>query len=217
MTSVYPSELGKLLSASREDAKEQAWEQFLAAHSRLMLHTVRQTSRGHDETMDRYAFVLDKLRVNDYQRLQAYRPDERTRFTTWLVVVVRRLCVDHHRAVYGRPRGSEVSPAAIARRDLAELVTTKVDIDAVADQADLSPEQQLRAKQLHESLSAAIAALTPRDRLLIRLRFDDAIPVKEISDLMGFPSQFHVYRQLKTVFRHLRRQLSVSGFRDGRP
>lgn len=54
--------------------------------------------------MDRYAHVLDKLQVDDFRRLRTFVADGRGKFTTWLTVVVRRICLDHHRQRYGRVR-----------------------------------------------------------------------------------------------------------------
>jgi DNA-directed RNA polymerase specialized sigma24 family protein len=55
--------------------------------------------------MDGYAYVLEALRSDDYRRLRAYAADGRSKFSTWLVVVARRLCLDLH---LRRPRPSEV-------------------------------------------------------------------------------------------------------------
>jgi len=47
--------------------------------------------------MDRYAFVLDRLRARNFRRLRRFQPRGSARFTTWLVLVSRRLCLDHRR------------------------------------------------------------------------------------------------------------------------
>ena len=102
-----PSELDGLLSATTDAGRSRAWERFIGRHSRLLLKVAHETSRQYDGAMDHYAFVLERLRADDFHRLRHYEPDGRTKFTTWLVVVARRLCLDHHRAIYGRPRSSD--------------------------------------------------------------------------------------------------------------
>ena len=74
--------------------------------------------------MDGYAHVLERLREHDCRRLRGYAPDGRTKFTTWLVVVARRLCLDFHRHRYGRSDdpAPDAAVARAARRRLVNLV-----------------------------------------------------------------------------------------------
>jgi hypothetical protein len=75
--------------------------------------------------MDRYAWVLDALRQDRHRRLRAFAAEGRGSFTTWLVAVVRRLCVDEHRHRYGRPAGWRARRGggrAWSRRELVDLV-----------------------------------------------------------------------------------------------
>jgi len=44
-----------------------------------------------DGAMDAYAYVLERLRERDCARLRTYADGGPARFTTWLVVVARRL------------------------------------------------------------------------------------------------------------------------------
>ena len=56
--------------------------------------------------MDHYAFMLDRLQEDGFHRLRAFAGDGRGQFTTWLVVVARRLCVE------AGPSGWSPSPRA---------------------------------------------------------------------------------------------------------
>ncbi len=102
MTATVPTELSALLELPTTASREQSWKAFLSAYSRLLLHTARSISGDAHAVMDAYTHVLGALREDDFRRLRAYAPDGRTKFTTWLVVVARRLCIDHHRQRYGR-------------------------------------------------------------------------------------------------------------------
>ena len=86
-----PPELSRLLSASEPVEQGEAWAEFVNTHSSILLHTCRAVAHDHDAVMDGYAHVLEALREDCYRRLRAYVPRGTTRFTTWLVVVVRRL------------------------------------------------------------------------------------------------------------------------------
>src|SRR5688572_14416739 len=102
-----PPELERLLdSAAHRGDPDEAWAALVAKYSRLLMTVARDVAPGHDAAMDAYAFVLERLREDDCRRLRGFVADGRSSFTTWLVVVTRRLCVDHYRQRYGRaPRG----------------------------------------------------------------------------------------------------------------
>jgi DNA-directed RNA polymerase specialized sigma subunit len=40
--------------------------------------------------------------------------------------------------------------------------------------------------------------------LLLTLRFEDELSAAEIADILGMPSQFHVYRRLKVILAGLK-------------
>ena len=107
-----PPELSALLRARDDVSRERAWEQFLEKYSRLLLHTVRTRSGTYDEAMERYVFVLQCLREEEFVRLRRYTPEDSARFTTWLVVVTGRMCIDYFRKQYGYPaKGNGEDPA----------------------------------------------------------------------------------------------------------
>ena len=207
-----PPMLARLLSARDSQAHEAAWAVFIEAHTRLLLHTCHTLARDRDAAMDGYAYVLEALREDRCQRLRTYVPDPRTRFTTWLVVVARRLLLDHHRRRYGRPRSQDESHRAehAARRRLEDLVVAELDPEALSSSAR-APDGGLLEREIADALGAAIRGLDPRDRLLLALRFEDDRPVREIAAMLGLPSVFHVYRRLGAVLAGLRRALAARG------
>lgn len=170
--------------------------------------------------MDAYAYVLEQLHRDDFRRLRGYVADGRTKFTTWLVVVARRVCLDHLRQRYGRPQESDSSDrdAQAARRRLVDLLAEELDVSGVADAtAAGNPETQLRANELSQALAGALSGFEPRDRLLLKLRFEDGLAAREISHVMGFTTQFHVYRRLNAVLEQVRAALRGRGVQDSEP
>jgi RNA polymerase sigma factor (sigma-70 family) len=219
---VAPAELQQLMYATEPSVREEAWASLVAKHSRLLLNVARGVAAEHDGAMDAYAYVLERLREDDYRRLRGYMADGRSAFSTWLVVVARRLCVDHYRGRYGRaPRGQgDVSAAhegRTARRKLMELATSNIELSGIADDDTPAPDAALRAIQLDDALAAAVASLPPADQLLVKLRFDDGLPVSEIAAMLRFPSIFHVYRRISAVCATLRRSLAARGVESGAP
>lgn len=215
---VPPEELVRLLSATGPGEREEAWAAFTRAFSRLLLHTARWRGAGYDEAMDRYAYILQQLRCDDCRRLRGYVADGRGKFTTWLVVVARRLCLDYERQRYGRFR--ETVPAksgAEARRRLVDLVGEHVELECLSPPSADSPEGDLRAKELRRILRLACENLSARDQLLLKLRFEDELSAPAIARLMGFRTPFHVYRRLNCLQRELRAVLVRRGIRDSQP
>jgi RNA polymerase sigma factor (sigma-70 family) len=217
---VHPQELHDLLNAESPAGFDAAWDAFVARHHRLLLHVARKVMPTSEGAMDAYAHVLERLRRDSCHVLRAYSPDGRSQFTTWLVVVARRTCVDFYRRMYGRPRGTSPSQATLLERDARQRLASFAGVDdALAQVADerSGPESSLRYGQLHEALESVIEELAPDDQLLLKLRFTDELPAQRIAAVMSFQSPFHVYRRLKAVCAELRRRLIERGIEDSTP
>jgi len=218
MAAALPFELSRLFQAPDGPARDEAWGDFVAAHSRLLLHVARSVSSDHDAAMDGYAYTLERLREDHCRRLRGYVADGRSKFTTWLVVVARRLCLDFHRHRYGRARDSTSDTAAeqAARRRLADLVTDAADPDQLAAPA-ADPALSAQVRELHEKLATATARLAPADALLLKLRFDDGLSAREIAAVIGLPTPFHVYRRINVLLELLRGSLKQRGVEGAEP
>ena len=216
-----PAVLVSLLAASPGTADgERAWAAFAEQYSTLLLHVARTLGGGHDAVMDRYVFMLDALRRDDYRRLRQYASDGRGKFTTWLMVVARRLCLDEYRRRYGRPQGDDASSSMDAwaeRRRLINLVGEELGAAEVAGLAEAVPDVALQRSELAALLEAALARLDASERLLLRLRFVDDRSVPRIARLLGDGSAFHYYRRLEKVLARLRDSLQAVGVDNSVP
>jgi RNA polymerase sigma factor (sigma-70 family) len=222
MPNSLPIVVARLLDASDAAARDAAWGEFVAAHSRLIFHVARGFGGERDVIMDRYTYVLDHLRVDDFRRIRAFVADGRSEFSTWLVVVAQHACLDHRRQRYGRIRRVDdgASPDAdedrAARRRLVDLISADVDLSSLSDGARTG-EDALRETELYGALEAALETLPARDRLMVKLRFEDDLPMSELSRNLGFPNRFQAYRHLTEILRGLRRALERAGIRDTVP
>jgi RNA polymerase sigma factor (sigma-70 family) len=194
-----------------------AWRTFAAEHTRLLLHVARSIFKRHDEVMDAYAFMLEQLRADDCRRLKEFAVDPRSKLSTWLVVVARRLCLDLYRRRYGRDRGAESRDKRAMRRRLQDLLSEDVEVHAIAVTQIESAELTVRQSELHSALDRALEEVGASDRLLLRLRFEDDLPAQEIARLLGFASPFHVYRRVNVLLARLRRGLEKQGVRSAVP
>ena len=212
-----PTELLGLLNAKTEDELNPALEVFLLAFHKLILFAVRSTEGDHDLVMDRYAYVLEHLSEGGFRRLRAFEVDVKAKFSTWLVVVTRRLVIDHQRRHYGRgvdPEGQGSPERQAERRRLADLVSSAIDVSQLADPQSPDPDRDLQREEMRGAFSSVLASLSPRDQLLLSFRYQDEMPARQIAEIMGFPSPFHVYRKLKKVLGNLRAELRLRGIEE---
>ncbi len=219
MSAPVPPQLSALLQASDDVSRTHAWTAFLDEYSRLLIATTRRAATSHDGAMDHYAYILDEFRQDDFRRLRAFAGEGRGKFTTWLVVVARRLCVDQHRRTHGRSQagqdaGHTESVVHIARRNLADLVAGEIDWERIEDRGGLPPDAGVQNEEQRQALLAAVERLDIADQLLLKLRFEDDIPIGAIGPMVGMSSRWQVHRRQKLVLARLRDELEAGGFTE---
>ena len=218
---VADAELERLLAATDDAERNAAWDAFVSRRSRLLIHIARLVMPTHDDAMDAYAQLLERLRRDDCRALRIDTPDGRSQFSTWLAVVARRMCVDFYRQRYGRPRGEGKSASVAFERAVRQRLTSfapaAVELTDIPDAAGPGPDTDLRATELRCVLARALNELTPDDRLLLKLRFEDDLSAQAITSVLRMPTQFHVYRRLKQVLAELRQRLAAAGVENALP
>ena len=216
----FPPELAVLLDGADPSTRERAWSAFLDRYHRLLLKAAGRFGGDYDARMDRYRFLVESLSADECRRLRAYQAQPRSSFPAWLTVVTRRLCVDFERSRTGRLRaGSDPDGAREshrARQRLAQLVGSDVSPDEIAE-SGRGAEERLVDDERHAAVESVLGALSAGDQLLLRLRFDDDLPVRRIAQVMGFPTVFHVYRRLNALLAQVRTQLETRGIRGTEP
>jgi len=221
MADVRMDALKVLLETPEPAERDAAWERFIAGYTGIILHTARRVCADRDGAMDCYALVLEQLRADDFKRLRHFIADGRSEFSTWLLVVTQRICLDEKRRRFGRIRGTQEGTYATAAREarhrLANLVGADVDLAALPDDATDNPEAGMRARQMHAAIDSALGKLDARERLLVRLRFEDELDMPEIARALELPSRFHAYRMLSGILLKLRTSLASNGISDGAP
>ena len=213
--STLPPPLRRLLSSS-EETIDDAWSAFLDAYSDLILFAIRKTESDPDAVGDAYAYALEQIRRDDFRRLRAFDGSGSAKFTTWLVVIVRRLTIDLRRRRNGRPTKPQHTNGTDPRKHLRDLDSAIADLTRIPDRKTPDPARAVENKERLETLRAAVSGLPARDRLLLALRFEDGKSARIIAETMSFDSQFHVYRRLRAVLKDLRTELESSGIRSPR-
>lgn len=207
--------LDRLLRAPDAANREAAWEDLIGRHTRLLMAVARSFRGDHDDVMERYSYILEKLRESDFRRLRAYDSSVGATLSTWVTVAARNLCLDHQRAKFGRHRAEHPSDKSTSlravRRALSDLTEGDTPADSIADASSVAVDAVALRGNLDTFLNDALSTLTPRERLLITLRFEDDLSASRIAKLVGMPSPFHVYRQLNSILGRLRRALESRG------
>ncbi len=208
MSVAVPATLTELLQPAQSQGTEVAWQRFVEQYSRLMLSVARKVSNDYDVAMDNYTFILEQLRRNNFHKLRSYTADPRCKFTTWLVVVCRRVCIDAERHRSGRVRpGSDVI-ALKERRSLAQKLASEPTLDTLIA-SGVAPDDYTEQREQQTRLDQCLARLEPRDRLLLELRFEHELSAAQIMTLLALPTPFHVYRRVNRLLADLRAALHL--------
>jgi len=215
MDGIATLELNRLLRAPDVVKRDAAWDDLIGRHTRLLLAVARSFGGDHDDAMERYSYILEKLREVDFRRLRSYDPNVGATFPTWLTVTARHLCLDHHRSRFGRTRAEHTSDRSASlravRRALSDLSEGDIGPDEVADSSSVATDGVAIRGQLDECLRSELSRLTSTERLLLALRFEDDLPASRIAGIVGMPTPFHVYRRLNSILSQLRFALEAQG------
>lgn len=252
--------LERLSSGSADDA----WSEFLARYSPLIMHVIRRHDADHDRATECFRYVCGALGDDRFHRLLKFRPDGPARFDTWLMAVVSNLCVDWRRGQSGRvrpvravmqlpvleqqvyhciyvrrlsraqclqvlmPQFPELTDARIAeinarlfalltpqqrwqlsvrtsaRRPVVRGVTPEGDDPAwqVAEPGP-GPDDLVEESQERHRLAVALARLPARQRLLLRLRYEQDLTLTEVARLTKQPDPFRANREIQGALEAL--------------
>lgn len=257
-----------LLAQLRRDPAH-GWRLFLDRYSGLLLAMIRDVGFDHDEAMDRFVYVCEKLSEEDCRRLRQIRHlGERGEIVPWLRRTVRHLLINWAWSTAGRPRifraieglddvaqevfrlhfwegltASEVAEALRSRGRPASLLAVYEALDQVHQALDdagrwrlvsqlrsrqrphsidsesgarrpltsptVDPEAMALASEERQRLGDALDRLCARDRLLIRMRYDDWLEPSGMAELLGEQAAT-IRRQLHRARQRLRLAMNDS-------
>jgi RNA polymerase sigma-B factor len=105
----------------------------------------------------------------------------------------------------------KASPSEVTEAQLSSAGYSAFSLDSPATwqgrpELARSGSDEYAALEMREALRGALAALSPRERQLIRLRFVEELTQAEVGRILGV-SQMHVSRLLAGVLQQLRTQL----------
>jgi len=149
------------LPAALLNGDSDAWGAFVRRYGGLIAAAVRGVALGHGDVEDLTQEVFLRLCKDEFRLLRSYDP-ERAALTTWLTIVARSTARDALRR--RRPEG--------------------VPIEAVPEaQLAVDPVEPVRKLKLPEAL------LSPRQREILAMLYDQEMDVSEIAHALGIDRQ----------------------------
>jgi RNA polymerase sigma-70 factor (ECF subfamily) len=144
----------------------EAWSVFVESSAGLILTAVRRALRGSgpSDVEDAVQDVYVRLVREDFRLLRQFDPS-RAALSTWLTLIARSAAIDHVR----RRRTREVAHEGLER---------------AADPAGPTPE-----RSPVETPELPLHVLTARQRLVLRMLFDEEMSVPEAAAVLGVDEQ----------------------------
>jgi RNA polymerase sigma factor (sigma-70 family) len=211
------------LSALRSEAPAEAWADFLARYSPIILQVAGLFENDPDAVADCFLFACEQLSKNRFRRLQQFKPDGTASFATWLRAVIRRLCIDWHRSEFGRSRIFD-SIGRLSSMDQAVFRAIYEDGERAVDALEPLRARfpQFTREKLEESCERIQQSLSPRQLWLLSTRkpklasldgvfVDDRAPLEEqIRDLAPDPETLAVEREQRAALERALGDLTAS-------
>jgi len=166
--SMEDTQIAQLLQRLRSYQAQEAWAEFLATFSPLILQVVQLFERNDDPIADCYLFVCEQLSQKQFRRLTLFRPDGPASFRTWLRAVVRNLSLDWRRREFGRNRIFEsIQRLPDLDREVFRCVFERGLPVAEAFLSLRSKIPGLEEKQVEQAVERIHSLLTPRQLWLL--------------------------------------------------
>lgn len=202
------------LEAGHVDA---AWADFIERYHRLIDATIRRSLPEHDDALDAFAHVCERLSSCDLARLRKFsdRSAEGAKFSTWLVAVVRNLTVDFIRGRDGRPRTEPPPSLTELRRRIYHMVLLEHCSHIESYERLLAQGEKLRFGEFLRHLVHVYRAADGRRRAAIAFHarsitvpISDAISV-DVDDEEGHEQRERATRALAELSTDERRAVEL--------
>jgi RNA polymerase sigma-70 factor, ECF subfamily len=148
-----------------------ALDQLVRAYDQGVLRLAMNMLRSPEDARDIYQETF--LRV--YRNLNQFRFD--CSFHTWVYRIASNLCLDQLRRRKVRKEEPTVLPTG-------EGIIDRMDI-VPEERADGDPQRHLLSGEIRRRVKAALADLTPRERMVFELRHYEGLRLRNIGEMLG--------------------------------
>ena len=144
------------------------------------------------------AILIERLIVRDGRSLAEVVETLRTNHSVEMDAALEALCL-------------KLAKRAPARQFVTEVEAANVPSGALLQEDNvLRGEQEFFAKRVQAALDRVRQTLPPEDGLILKMRFEDAVPVVNIARALHL-NQKRLYRRLDKLFATLRKGLEAEG------
>ena len=191
-----PSLDEKLLIERAQAGERAAFDELVHRYDRDVLRLALKVLHSAEDARDVYQESFLKI----YRNLHRFRSE--CSFYTWIYRIVTNVCLDHLRRRRCRPE------------DQAPVVTNSAHENTGVDFFDLQhdahaqgdPERCLQGQEIGQRINAAMAQLSPRERIIFEMKHDQGLKLRDIGEALG-TSEETVKNSLFRATRKLRAQL----------
>jgi RNA polymerase sigma-70 factor (ECF subfamily) len=187
----------KALIQRAQAGSRPAFEELVRRYDREVLRLAVNLMNRQEDARD----------VNQEAFLKVYRNLHRFRFEcsfyTWLYRIVTNVCLDHLRRRSSRPEDQ-------APLTLEEDAATSDFFDRQRERrATSDPERRLMDQEIGRHIAAAVARLSPRERMVFELKHYQGLKLRAIGELLGTTEEtvknslFRATRKLRTQLEEL--------------
>jgi RNA polymerase sigma-70 factor (ECF subfamily) len=181
-------EVKAMQAAGRTDAARERFSELVERHQRravrIALHYLRDAADADEAVQD--AFIKAYLHIGTFR--------EELPFEVWFTRILINGCLDRLKARRRRERwmAPPVTDAMGVERDPAEYLPARGP----------SPEEQVLAGERQEQLSAALAKLPERQRMVFMLSHFEGRSSREVSAMTGLNEstvRVHLFRAIRRL------------------
>ncbi len=176
-----------------------AWRVLVEKYSRFVYTVALRLLAGApgdraEQVQDTYCRVFDRLRRDDYRLIRGFRGG--CRFSTYLYRVVQTARCDVQRGdIRDRERMEPV--------DFTDEVNRKIEAAVARDSGDPAPaDGVLDAGGLRREVERLVDGVSPRDRILLRLRFRKGLKLRELAEALGYRDTNAAAYALRRALKH---------------
>ncbi len=192
-----PVEDEKGLILAAQAGNRAAFEELVRRYDRDVLRLALNILRRPEDARDVYQEAFLKI----YKNLHRFRFE--CSFYTWIYRVVTNVCLDHLRRRSSRPEDQAPEPATNVREEATppDFFDRQQENRAAAD-----PERHLMGKEIGRQIAAALALLSPRERMVFEMKHYHGLKLRAIGEALG-TSEETVKNSLFRATRKLRVRL----------
>jgi RNA polymerase sigma-70 factor (ECF subfamily) len=184
------------LVAEAQAGNRAAFEELVRRYDRDVLRLALNLMKRPEDARDVYQDAFLKV----YRNLHRFRFE--CSFYTWLYRIVTNVCLDHLRRRQSRPEDQAPDGHAVHQDDGG----TDFFERQREHRPTLDPERCMMGKELGAQIAAAMARLSPRERVVFEMKHYQGLKLRAIGDALG-TSEETVKNSLFRATRKLRNQL----------